>query len=75
MKHQSSSLVNPGAEFLSLKEIGMLFSPPISTTSLYKWMRNDTLRLTPFEFGNKKFYRRTDVMTEIARHKALNHEK
>ncbi len=55
-------LINPSAEFLSIKEIGKLFSPPISYQSLWKWQKQGILKLTPYQLGNKKFYKRTEVM-------------
>ena len=62
-------LINPDAEFLSLSEIGKLFSPPISRESLWKWQKQGTLKLTPYLFGNKKFFKRSEVLAAIERHK------
>lgn len=69
MKWLDKGLINPEAEYLSIKEIGKLFSPPISHVSLWKWQRDGKLQLTPYLFGNKKFYKRSEVLQEIERHK------
>jgi hypothetical protein len=71
MKWLHEGLINPEAEYISLKEIGKLFSPPISQVSLWKWQKNGEFKLTPYLFGNKKFYKLTDVLEEIERHKIL----
>lgn len=64
-------LINPEAEYLSLKEIGKLFSPPISSVSLWRWVTTGKLNLTPVILGNKKFYKRIEVIEEIERHKQI----
>jgi hypothetical protein len=69
MKWLDKGLINPEAEYLSIKEIGKLFSPPISHVSLWKWQKDGKLQLTPYLFGNKKFYKRSEVLQEIERHK------
>lgn len=65
LKKSPYGLVNPSAEFISLKEIGQLFSPPISTVSLNKWLKQGKLVLTPYVLGNKKFYKRSEVFAEF----------
>ena len=69
MRWLDKGLINPEAEYLSIKEIGKLFSPPISHVSLWKWQKDGKLQLTPYLFGNKKFYKRSEVLQEIERHK------
>ncbi len=69
MKWLHEGLINPEAEYISSKEIGKLFSPPISTVSLWRWQKQGKLNLSPYIFGNKKFYKRTEVLDEIERHK------
>ena len=71
MKWLHEGLINPEAEFLSIKEIGKLFSPPISSVSLIKWQKEGSLKLTPYLFGNKKFYKRKEIIAEIERHKKV----
>lgn len=71
MKWLHEGLINPEAEYLSLKEISKLFSPPISPVSLWKWQKQGKLQLTPYVFGNKKFYKRSEVIAEIELHKAM----
>lgn len=63
-------LINPEAEFLSLKEIGKLFSPPVSHVSLWKWQKNGTIQLNPYLIGGRKFYKKEEVLQEIERHKS-----
>lgn len=75
MKWLYEGLINPEAEYLSLKEIGKLFSPPISNVSLWKWQKQGKLRLTPYVLGNKKFYKRSEVLAEIERHKSISNEQ
>ncbi|WP_024773008.1 helix-turn-helix transcriptional regulator [Aquimarina macrocephali] len=62
-------LINPDAEFLSLKEVGKLFSPPISYTTLWKWQKQGKLQLSPYVLGNKKFYKASEVLQELEKHK------
>ena len=69
MKGLDKGLINPEAEYLSIKEVGKLFSPPISHVSLWKWQKDEKLQLIPYLFGNKKFYKRSEVLQEIERHK------
>ncbi len=67
-------LINPDAEFINLSEIGKLFSPPISRVSLWKWQKQGKLKLTPYLLGNKKFFKRSEVLAEIEQHKETKHE-
>jgi hypothetical protein len=69
MHSSANRLINPSAEFLSIKEVGKLFSPPISHVSLWKWQKEGKLNLNPYLFGNKKFYKREEVLEEIEHHK------
>lgn len=62
-------LINPEAEFLSIKEIGKLFSPPVSHVSLWKWQKTGKIQLTAYVLGNRKFYKKDEVLKEIERHK------
>ncbi|AUP81221.1 hypothetical protein [Flavivirga eckloniae] len=69
MKYLKEGLINPEAEYLSIKEIGKLFSPPISHVSLWKWQKQGKLRFTPYLFGNKKFYKKSEVLQVIEQQK------
>jgi len=60
-------LINPDAEYISMKEIGNLFSPPISYVSLWKWQKDGKIKLTRFKLGSKYYYKKTEVIAEIER--------
>ena len=62
-------LINPDAIYISLKEVGKLFSPPVSYTTLWKWQKKGILKLVPRVYGNKKFYNFEEVIQELERHK------
>lgn len=72
---RQKGLLNPEAKYLSIQEIGQLFSPPVSHVSLSKWQRQGKLRLNPIVLGNKKFYNREEVITEIERNKQHLYEE
>lgn len=60
-------LINPDAEYISMKEIGNLFSPPISYVSLWKWQKEGKIKLTRFKLGSKFYYKKSEVIEEIER--------
>ncbi len=68
MAYNFHKIINPDAEYLSLSEIGKLFSPPISYVSLWKWQKTGVLNLTPMTLGNKKFYKKVEVIKELENH-------
>lgn len=65
----SKRLLNPDAEFLNIDEVGKLFSPPISRVSFWKWEKEGKLQLPSYQLGNKKYYKRSEVIREIERFK------
>ncbi|GGX19264.1 hypothetical protein [Aquimarina muelleri] len=62
-------LINPDADYYSLDEIRKLFNPPISYVTLWRWQKKGVLKLTPYVYGNKKFYHIEEVLQELKRHK------
>lgn len=65
MKFNNYKLVNPDAEYISMKEIGNLFSPPISYVSLWRWQKEGKIQLTRYKVGSKFFYKRSEVIAEL----------
>lgn len=64
-----TELTNPEADYYSLGEIRKLFNPPVSYVTLWRWQKKGILKLTPYIYGNKKFYKTEEVLQELARHK------
>jgi len=60
-------LINPDAEYISMKEIGNLFSPPISYVSLWKWQKEGKITFTRYKLSSKYFYKKSEVIKEIER--------
>lgn len=67
-----TELINPDAEYYSLKEISKLFNPPISYTTLWKWREKGILKLVPYVYGNKMYFHIDEVNEELKRHRAEN---
>ena len=68
-------LINKNAVYINLNEVGKLFSPPISYTTLWKWQKEGVIKLIPRVFGNKKFYHIDEVIQELERHKETSNHK
>lgn len=66
-----TELINPDAEYYSLSEIRKLFNPPISYVTIWRWQKNGILKLTPYVYGNKKYYHIDEVNQELKKHKEL----
>ncbi len=64
-------LINPDGDYYSLNEIRKLFNPPISYVTIWRWQKKGILKLTPYVYGNKKFYHIDEVNQELKRHKQL----
>lgn len=51
-----NELINPGALFLSISEVGKLFSPPISRQKIARLKKSGKLPLQPIKLEGNIFY-------------------
>ena len=67
---------NNVACFISIMDVAKLFNPPLSRTSLWKWRKNGTLKLTQYKIGSRVYYKKEEVLKEIEKMKInKNHEE
>ena len=60
-----NELINPGALFLSISEVGKLFSPPISRQKLGRLQKSGKLPLVPIRIEGSIFYYKPYVILLI----------
>jgi len=51
-----NELINPGALFLSISEVGKLFSPPISRQKVARLKKSGKLPLIPIKLEGSTYY-------------------
>ena len=60
-----NDLINPGGMFITIKEIGKLFSPPISRQKIGKLRDSGELPIVPIPVGGMKYYEKKAVIKLI----------
>ncbi len=60
-----NELINPGAMFLSISEVGKLFSPPISRQKLSRLQKSGKLPLVTIRIEGRIFYYKPHVILLI----------
>ncbi|WP_438710723.1 hypothetical protein ACSTS3_18580 [Aquimarina muelleri] len=60
-----NELINPNAVFLSISEVGKLFSPPISRQKLARLKKSGILPLKPVKIDKRVYYHKGKTIALI----------
>ncbi|GAA3522289.1 hypothetical protein GCM10022393_41030 [Aquimarina addita] len=60
-----NELISPNALYLDIKEVGKLFSPPISRQKLGRLKRSGELPLIPCKIGKRTYYHKKQTVKLI----------
>lgn len=60
-----NELINPTALFLSIREVGKLFSPPISRQKIEELIKSEKLPLIPIKIGQRIYYNKNHTIKMI----------
>lgn len=53
------------AQFISLERVGKLFDPPVSRTTLYKWIDAGVFNIQAYKMGGRVYYQKDKAILEI----------
>ncbi|MHA7056784.1 helix-turn-helix transcriptional regulator [Aquimarina sp. M1] len=65
MMKNPNELISPHAVFLSISEVGKLFSPPISRQKIARLIASGELPLIPLKIGKRFCYHKEHTITLI----------